>query len=92
MSEPPTTDAAIPAPRKPAKRRAAPPKQAAPDEFAGLTARDCCEGCSEKRCVITQTAFCGHPFKSSHSGAAPAVFARIARAKKRLAHQKIEAV
>lgn len=84
-------DVVTPAAKRPYKRRAVakPPKQA--DEFAGITARDCCVDCNEKRCVITGMNVCGHPLKASHPGAEPKVIARIARAKKMLAHQKIEA-
>lgn len=76
---------------KPKRRAPAPKAKTAADEFAGMTVRDCCADCNAKRCVITGSGFCGHPFKASHPGAEPAVQARIARAKKRLAHQKIDA-
>ena len=79
---------------KPKRKPVRKPKAAAaepPDEFAGLTARDCCTGCNEKKCVITSAPFCGHPYKASHPGAEPNVQRRIAAAKKALAHQKIEA-
>lgn len=76
--------------RKPA-RRAKPAAAKAPDEFAGLTPHDCCVDCTANKCVISGMNVCGHPYKTSHPGADPKLFARIARAKKVLAHQKVEA-
>lgn len=91
MSETPeTVEAVLPPAQRKRRRAAASRSQPKPDdEFKGLTMRDCCADCGEKRCVITWTPFCGHPFKSSHPGAEPKVQARIAKAKKLLAHQKI---
>lgn len=69
-------------------------RKAAPepvDEFAGLTVKDCCDGCTASRCVITGSAFCGHPYKSSHPTAAPKVKERIRRAKTIIAHLRVDA-
>jgi hypothetical protein len=80
------------APKRKYTRKAkhvAAPKQV--DEMDGLTARECCLACNEKRCVITGSNICGHPLKASHPGADRKVMERIAKAKKILAHQKIEA-
>jgi len=76
--------------RKIARKAKAAPAAEKPAEFAGMTARDCCDACNANRCVITGKGVCGHPFKASHTGAEPAVLARISRAKKVLAHQKID--
>jgi hypothetical protein len=57
------------------------------DEFPGLTADLCCEGCREERCIISQTGFCLHPYKSGLQAAhrmMPAVMQRFDRARKKL--------
>lgn len=91
MNETPETigPAQPPAQRKRRRAAASRPQPKPDDEFMGMTLRDCCVGCNEKRCLITGSPFCGHPFKSSHPSADPKVQARIAKAKKLLAHQKI---
>ncbi len=86
MTEP--TPAAPAKPKRAQKRRAAAPPAKA-DEFAGMTATDCCAACNENRCVITGINACGHPYKASHPTLGPQVQAKITRAKKRLRHQKI---
>lgn len=93
MSETPETIESTPLPTQRKRRRvaASKPRPAPDDEFKGMTLRDCCVDCNEKRCVITAAPVCGHPFKSSHPGAEPKVQARITKAKKILAHQKIGA-
>lgn len=68
-----------------------------PDEFAGLSAKDCCESCyasKGERCAITHRALCGHPLKGGlqqPDQMRPDTVERFARAKKILAHAKIEA-
>lgn len=62
-----------------------------PDEFAGMTELECCAGCTAERCVISGVNVCGHPFKGGqirHSDAA--ALARSIRARKVLAHRKID--
>lgn len=65
----------------------------APDELAGLTETECCEGCRPDRCVISGINVCAHPMKS---GLQPALandrdrLARYERARKKLAHRKID--
>lgn len=61
------------------------------DKFEGVTAKDCCNACTDKRCAITENQFCGHPFKSSHPGAGAKVKERIAAVKKIIAMQKAAA-
>lgn len=100
MTEP--TTAPKPA-RKVAKRRkrraAAPatkrePKPApVPAEFAGLTATACCDECRVDRCVITEIGICGHPLKGGLQPplmVRPAVVERYNRAKKAMAHARID--
>lgn len=45
-----------------------PPPAKKPDEFAGLTDLDCCDGCDQGAgdrnvCVISGRPYCAHPFK-----------------------------
>jgi hypothetical protein len=64
-----------------------------PDELEGLTANDCCAACRPDRCVISGAAICIHPFKSGIQSAfqtRPDVVERYNRAKKMLAHAKID--
>lgn len=67
------------------------------DELEGLTAKDCCNSCyasKGERCAITHRDFCGHPLKSGIQQPDmlnPETVARYQRAKKILAHAKIEA-
>lgn len=65
----------------------------APAEFAGLTEQDCCADCCMEKCVITGMALCGHPFKGGLQPALmskPDIVERFGRAKKALAHRKID--
>lgn len=87
---------------KPAKKRAKPKKAKAkrmakpfiaPTEFAGMSAFDCCTACNAEGCVITGIAACAHPNKGGLQAGLmrnPAVLSRYERAKKALAHQKID--
>lgn len=61
-----------------------------PDEFAGITASECCAACTKDRCVIVEAPICGHPYKGSHPRATPRQTERIERARKIIAHQKVE--
>ena len=65
----------------------------APDEFAGMTATECCIACKPDRCVISGMNVCAHPNKgglqSSLMQKADAM-ERYTRARKVLAHQKID--
>jgi hypothetical protein len=59
----------------------------ATDEFPGLTADLCCEGCREERCIISGMACCLHPYKSGLQAThrmMPAVMQRFDRARKKL--------
>lgn len=76
----------------------APPFKA-PEEFAGMTQYECCDVCKENLakekpcCVISETNRCLHPMKSGIPPEFmnnPKVLARYMRAKKALAHQKID--
>lgn len=60
-------------------------------EFEGITVKDCCDGCKPNRCVITGNQFCGHPHKSSHPTAGQKVTERILRAKRIIAHGRVDA-
>lgn len=65
----------------------------APEEFAGMTANECCSACKVDRCVISETNICTHPYKSPIQPAMMAnakILARYQRAKTALAHQKID--
>lgn len=67
-----------------------------PNEFEGISAKDCCDSCfasKGERCAITHRGLCGHPMKgglqqSDQMNAA--TVARYMKAKKILAHAKIE--
>lgn len=80
--------------RKYGKRvRAKVEKQKPASEFAGMTDKECCADCSEKKCVISGIGHCIHPNK----GGLPAsmqmnreVTARYARAKKELSHLLVD--
>jgi hypothetical protein len=83
-------------PKRPYTRRAKHKPAAAkplkvPDEFAGLTEVECCNDCNANRCVISGINVCGHPMKGGQirtgDGAAEG---RFMRAKKALAHRKID--
>jgi hypothetical protein len=99
MTEPAenTNPPAAPAKRKYTrrKRHKATGKKVIPlkmsDEFAGMTATDCCTDCAADCCVISGTNVCSHPLKG---GQIPpndsAAFARFLRAKKALSHLKID--
>jgi len=94
MTETPTPAAPAKPRRKPVRRKAAAaPKPELPSELAGLTPTDCCDGCNDKRCAISGSPVCAHPFKgglqSSMMGD-PAAMKRHGAAKKALAHLKIE--
>lgn len=97
MSEEAVKEAAAPVvPAKP--RRKAKPRAPAkviplkvPEEFAGMTEMECCASCNADKCAISGVNACGHPFKGGqlprHDSAA---LARFERAKKVLAHRKID--
>jgi hypothetical protein len=81
-------------PRKKRRRHTAPRAAKpvnAPAEFAGLTEIECCASCNADRCIISGINVCGHPFKGGQI--APndsAALARSIRAKKVLAHRRID--
>lgn len=68
-----------------------------PNEFEGISAKDCCDSCyasKGERCAITHRGLCGHPMKGGlqqPDQMRPDTVARYQRAKKILAHAKIEA-
>lgn len=87
-------------PKVVAARPAAPEhKRAAsvPNEFEGMTAKDCCDSCYASNgacCAITHRPVCGHPLKGGlqqPDQMRADTVARYQRAKKILAHAKIEA-
>ncbi len=95
MTETPTTPTKPKAKRKPARRkpaaRATPVE--VPTEFEGMTAADCCDACEMTHCVITGIGICGHPMKGGLQAplmVKPEVVSRFRRAKKVLAHAKLE--
>jgi hypothetical protein len=66
------------------------------DEFAGLTATECCTDCRRDRCVISGVGVCAHPGKTGlqavHSNPPDrAAVERFERAKTALAHQQVAA-
>ena len=64
-----------------------------PDELEGITVNDCPDACRLDRCVISGANVCTHPLKSGIQSAfqmKPDVVERYARAKKILAHKKID--
>jgi len=80
--------------RGPRKVKAEAKTAAVPTELEGLTAQECCNDCRQERCVITGMALCGHPFKGGLQSVLmnnPNVMQRYRRAKKILAHQKVDA-
>lgn len=78
--------------RRVMKRRTAKPEVArSDDEFAGLTSSNCCSACRKGHCTITESPFCGHPYKSAYGLGGPVITQRIARARKAIEHQKIDA-
>lgn len=68
-----------------------------PNEFEGISAKDCCDSCYTSkgaRCAITHRGLCGHPMKGGLQQPDQMrldTVARYQRAKKILAHAKIEA-
>ena len=79
-------------PVKKAKRKSvAEAKPIVGGEFAGVSAHQCCSGCTPARCVITTIALCGHPYKANLHNAGPKTKAKIAAVKKLLKHQMIDA-
>lgn len=80
--------------RRPKHRRTAQKVVAfqAPEEFAGMTATECCSGCHKDRCVISEAAVCAHPHKGGQmpNNADPKAVARFRRAVKVLEHQHID--
>lgn len=76
-----------------AKAKRKPSDKAVPikgGEYAGVSAVDCCGGCTAPRCVITTIGVCGHPYKASLPSAGPKTKAKIIEVKKLLRHQKID--
>jgi len=64
-----------------------------PEEFYGLTDRECCRKCLPHKCVITGVGICAHPYKGGLQGALTLkadVVDRFTNAKKYLAHQKVD--
>ena len=70
-------------------------RKADADDFPGLAAKECAQGCSPKRCVISGKPYCAHPNKgglqSTDMYDSTAV-ERFGRARKMLAHQATEAM
>lgn len=68
-----------------------------PNEFEGITAKDCCDSCyasNGNKCAITHRGVCGHPLKGGlqpPDQMRPDTIARYQKTKKILAHAKIEA-
>lgn len=63
-------------------------------EFDGMTATACCDACNIDRCIITGIALCGHPKKGGLQPmlmTKPDILSRYERAKKSLAHLKVDA-
>jgi hypothetical protein len=63
------------------------------DPFEGMTAFDCCTGCSADKCTISGINVCAHPRKTgfqSNMDRVPGAFERCERAKRILAVQKAE--
>ena len=105
MSDPAENTAPEPAPEKATPRRRKQKRRRhiatgekvvalkVPVEFAGMTETECCGACNVDRCVISGINVCTHPFKGGlQPGLAnkPDVLARFERAKKVLAHRKID--
>jgi len=79
---------------RPARKRAAPAKPQLPDEFAGLTDKQCPTACRLGYCVFSNYGVCSHPRKGGQQGPDmqnPETFARFERAKKVLGHKKVDA-
>lgn len=100
MTEPQTeTMTETPAPAKP-KRKAKPRKRAAKPstkdipiaggEFAGVSATQCCAGCSPARCLISTVDICKHPFKTSDSGCGPVTRQNREKVRKLIKHQLVD--
>jgi hypothetical protein len=69
MTDMTTNEVKTSAKKRAAKKRAAAPKPAPADgKFAGMTVRDCCDGCNEKACVISGKPYCAHPRKGGLHG------------------------
>lgn len=86
-----------PAVKRKAARRKAPaaasPGAKPPSEFAGITAVDCCNGCTVEHCVISEMNVCAHPMKGGLQSALmsnPDVMRRHRAAKTYLARAKID--
>lgn len=76
-----------------AKRALAAKPFVAPDEFAGMTATECCDACFEKGECIISGSICVHPNKGGLQAALmrnPSVLAKFQRAKKALEHQIVD--
>lgn len=88
-----------PKPKRTYKRRAKPARRVGDimatqkaSDLAGLTITDCCDGCNEKRCVISGVGVCAHPAKGGLQGAQMgdmAAVKRFNRAKAMLGEQKL---
>ncbi len=79
--------------RKPKVKASTQPKVSA--EFAGMTASECCAACTPKHCIITAQGICGHPMKGGLQAPMMTrsdVVARYNRARKQLAHVKLDAL
>ena len=90
---PPPNKRAVRKPKRTKKRQAAPAaeKPSASNEYAGISTSSCCDGCSEKACVISGTPFCHHPLKASHPTASQAIIARVIAARTVIKHQQVDA-
>ncbi len=91
------TPATAPKPRRKYTRKAAAKKEQpkVSAEFAGMTASECCAACTSKHCIITAQGICGHPMKGGLQAPMMTrsdVVARYNRARKQLAHVKLDAL
>lgn len=88
-----TTQIAPPATPRASKRRRQPASAAKPapvNEFAGVTSTLCCAGCTEKRCVISTTNVCKHPYKTADNGCGPVTLRNRDKVRKMIKHQIID--
>jgi len=70
------------------------PEPSDANDFPGLTAKGCAQGCSPKGCVISGKPYCAHPNKGGLQSTDmydSAAVERFGRARKMLAHQATEA-
>jgi hypothetical protein len=62
-------------------------------QFAGISANECCDACNKDNCVISQSFYCAHPMKGGLQAAQmndPEALRRFNRAKATLKDQMID--